>query len=208
MWTPGTAVGIARNGPPVGRPGFGSNVSSWLAPPASQSRITRFWSALQLAGQGRALQDVERRHVGGTAADRRPRGQEGAARETEHGGHAVLTCHGQLGRLRTCPTLVVKSALAAGEQRPHQLAAGLGQAVGALGEILGQRCQFVIGRRLGSRSTKWPFRRRPGDRRSRPACRRALSLPSRSSSFAIRSPLLNSSASSTPTWKSAPGSSN
>jgi hypothetical protein len=42
MWTPGTAVWIERNGPPVGAPGFGSHVSSWLAPPASQSRITRF----------------------------------------------------------------------------------------------------------------------------------------------------------------------
>ena len=40
--TPGTAVGIDRNGPPVAAPGFGSHVSSWLAPPASQSRITCF----------------------------------------------------------------------------------------------------------------------------------------------------------------------
>src|SRR5262245_6350181 len=38
---PGSAVGIARYGPPVGLPGLGSNVSSWLAPPASHSKITR-----------------------------------------------------------------------------------------------------------------------------------------------------------------------
>ena len=42
IWTPGTAVGIERNGPPVGVPGLGSQVSSWLEPPASQSRMTRF----------------------------------------------------------------------------------------------------------------------------------------------------------------------
>ena len=42
MLMPGTDVGIDRNGPPVGVPGLGSQVSSWLEPPASQSRITRF----------------------------------------------------------------------------------------------------------------------------------------------------------------------
>ncbi len=39
---PGTDVGIERNGPPVGVPGLGSQVSSWLEPPASQSRMTCF----------------------------------------------------------------------------------------------------------------------------------------------------------------------
>ena len=34
---------MALNGPPVGRPGLGSNVSSWLAPPASHSRMTCFF---------------------------------------------------------------------------------------------------------------------------------------------------------------------
>jgi hypothetical protein len=38
--TPGAAVSIALVGPPVFVPGFGSNVSSWLGPPLSQSTMT------------------------------------------------------------------------------------------------------------------------------------------------------------------------
>ena len=49
MWTPGTEVGMAANGPPVGRPGFGSHVSNWLAPPASQSRMTLLPLALSVS---------------------------------------------------------------------------------------------------------------------------------------------------------------
>ena len=41
-WTPGTAVGMLPNGPPMGRPGFGSQVSNWLGAPQSQSRMTFF----------------------------------------------------------------------------------------------------------------------------------------------------------------------
>ena len=38
--TPGTVVSIDRNGPPVSVLGLGSQVSSWLAPPASQTTST------------------------------------------------------------------------------------------------------------------------------------------------------------------------
>ncbi len=38
---PATDVWMERNGPPVSAPGLGSHVSNWLAPPASQSRMTR-----------------------------------------------------------------------------------------------------------------------------------------------------------------------
>src|SRR6476661_4315124 len=41
---PGTDVGIARNGPPVAVPGFGSQLSSWLRPPAMLNTTMRFWS--------------------------------------------------------------------------------------------------------------------------------------------------------------------
>ena len=34
-------VGMGRNGPPVGRPGFMSKVSIWLAPPFIHSRMQR-----------------------------------------------------------------------------------------------------------------------------------------------------------------------
>src|SRR5579864_3846360 len=40
---------MARNGPPVLTPGFGSKVSSWLAPPASQSMMQRFCCCLSSA---------------------------------------------------------------------------------------------------------------------------------------------------------------
>src|SRR5262245_16623494 len=61
MCRPGTLVGMARNGPPVAVPGFGAQVSSWLAPPASQSRMTRFCCFLRspaTAGAARALRPV------------------------------------------------------------------------------------------------------------------------------------------------------
>src|SRR5262249_31201644 len=40
-WTPGMRVATGRNGPPVGRPGFMSNVSIWLAPPFIHRRMQR-----------------------------------------------------------------------------------------------------------------------------------------------------------------------
>ena len=46
MCVPGTEVGIARNGPPVSVPGFGSQLSSWLSPPAILNTRTRFCSFL------------------------------------------------------------------------------------------------------------------------------------------------------------------
>jgi hypothetical protein len=44
MRVPGTAVGIEANGPPVSVPGLGSQVSSWLTPPARKMTSTRFWA--------------------------------------------------------------------------------------------------------------------------------------------------------------------
>src|SRR5262245_2311921 len=40
IWTPFTAVSMAFALPPLGRPGFGSNISVWLGAPGSQMRIT------------------------------------------------------------------------------------------------------------------------------------------------------------------------
>ncbi len=37
--TPGARVLMALKGPPVGRPGLGSNVSMWLGPPLSHKRM-------------------------------------------------------------------------------------------------------------------------------------------------------------------------
>ena len=48
IWMPGTAVSIALVSPPLSVPGLGSKVSSWLGPPAIQSRmqaICRFRSS-------------------------------------------------------------------------------------------------------------------------------------------------------------------
>ena len=70
MWMPGTSVGIARNGPPVFTPGFGSHVSNWLAPPASQRRITRrscFRSSAASAGD-RSMPIADMSATGGAAA--------------------------------------------------------------------------------------------------------------------------------------------
>ena len=41
-WRPGIFVGVLPNGPPPGRPGFGSQVSNWLGAPHSQRRMQRF----------------------------------------------------------------------------------------------------------------------------------------------------------------------
>ena len=38
-WRPVTLLAIGRNGPPVGRPGFMSKVSIWLAPPFIHRRM-------------------------------------------------------------------------------------------------------------------------------------------------------------------------
>src|SRR3954470_15303358 len=46
---PGTDVGIARNGPPVAVPGFGSQLSSWLRPPDMLNTTIRFWSDFNCA---------------------------------------------------------------------------------------------------------------------------------------------------------------
>src|SRR5882672_10451703 len=40
IWMPFAAVSMAFALPPLGRPGFGSNVSTWLGAPGSQMRIT------------------------------------------------------------------------------------------------------------------------------------------------------------------------
>ena len=39
---PGSFVGMLPNGPPDGRPGFGSQVSNWLGAPQSHSRMQCF----------------------------------------------------------------------------------------------------------------------------------------------------------------------
>ena len=56
--TPGTLVSIERNGPPVSVLGLGSQVSSWLAPPASQiTSICRCLLAMSAATTGLVKQD-------------------------------------------------------------------------------------------------------------------------------------------------------
>ena len=65
MWMPGTEVGIARNGPPVGVPGFGSQLSSCERPPAMLMTIMRFCErdiSAAIAGE------VKRPKFGSTAA--------------------------------------------------------------------------------------------------------------------------------------------
>ena len=41
IWMPATFVWTGRKGPPVGRPGFMSKVSIWLAPPFIHRRMQR-----------------------------------------------------------------------------------------------------------------------------------------------------------------------
>ena len=41
-WTPGIFVGMLPKGPPLGRPGLGSQVSNWLGAPQSHSRMQCF----------------------------------------------------------------------------------------------------------------------------------------------------------------------
>lgn len=42
--TPGIEVGILLNGPLLGRPGLGSQVSNWLGAPQSHSKMQCFWA--------------------------------------------------------------------------------------------------------------------------------------------------------------------
>src|SRR5205823_2232452 len=63
MWIPGTEVGMARNGPPVSVPGFGSQDSSWLRPPERKMTTTRFW-----ARASSALAPAEANPAGPSAA--------------------------------------------------------------------------------------------------------------------------------------------
>lgn len=54
-WTPGTDVGIERNGPPNSVPGFGSQLSNWLMPPSSQMKSTwRSFERIAAANPGRS----------------------------------------------------------------------------------------------------------------------------------------------------------
>ena len=46
---PGILVGILLKGPPVGLPGFGSQVSNWLGPPHNHRRIQCFCFFLAVA---------------------------------------------------------------------------------------------------------------------------------------------------------------
>ena len=55
IWIPGTAVGIDRNGPPVGVPGLGSHVSNWLGAAGQPEQNDPLVIPLQLPGQHRAF---------------------------------------------------------------------------------------------------------------------------------------------------------
>src|SRR6185312_8879227 len=52
--SPVTFDGIGRKGPPVGRPGFMSKVSIWLAPPFIHKRMHRFLDFLAASAALRA----------------------------------------------------------------------------------------------------------------------------------------------------------
>jgi hypothetical protein len=53
MSTPGTAVDMDLNGPPVGLPGLGSHVSNWLEPPANHTKSTRLFCFRSSSAQAR-----------------------------------------------------------------------------------------------------------------------------------------------------------
>src|SRR5439155_10863554 len=59
-WTPGIVVGMLPNGPPDGRPGFGSQVSNWLGAPHSQRRMTFFSAFLAAAAKSGLLNKPEK----------------------------------------------------------------------------------------------------------------------------------------------------
>ena len=95
--TPGTLVSIDRNGPPVSVLGLGSQVSSWLAPPASQiTRTCRCFLASSAAIAG--LVKLEKPAPMPVAADAR---QELPTRKNMIRGVAsVGASHGQCSHLR------------------------------------------------------------------------------------------------------------
>ena len=138
--TPGMSVPISVNGPPVGAPGLGSHVSNWLAPPASQRRMTRllvFLSALFRPVSAKVFT---------------------AALVPSHPAPIAPTPPRNARRLRSCSAepqklllvfiklkLSVKSHFRAGHQRPHHLLPGAFLAVLAGIEIVAQELDFVGG---------------------------------------------------------------
>src|SRR5262245_55400580 len=54
IWMPGTLVAFGRNSPPVGRPGFMSKVSIWLAPPFIHRRMQRLPAFFAVSAAERA----------------------------------------------------------------------------------------------------------------------------------------------------------
>ena len=159
MWIPGTDVGIARNGPPVGAPGLGSQVSSWLEPPASQSKITRFWFRfISAASAGelkisRAVMSAAEAKAPAASEPKKPRRFKECSGDPQNDDRWVSTMSeapqviggpvaGKLSMIS-----VVESKFGTGQQGPEELSASLVGAIGAVGEILAEDAPvFVVGR--------------------------------------------------------------
>src|SRR5262245_53305918 len=155
MATPGTLVLMARNGPPVAAPGLGSNVSSWLAPPASHSRMTRFcccFSSLARAGSWSTFRAVIAAAVP-TALVRKPRRSIAWSGEPQKVLRLVMVVPPPIfrgGRFpigpssagradwKSAPTSesIIESELRAADQRPDDLFVRLAGLVAPLADVL------------------------------------------------------------------------
>src|SRR4051794_28330041 len=162
MATPGTLVLMARNGPPVAAPGLGSNVSSWLAPPASHSRMTRFcccFSSFARAGSWRTFNAVIAAAVP-TALVRKPRRSMACSAEPQKVLRMVMVSApyrswGQTSRSarirtgqtsRSAPTSdsIVEPELRAAEQRPDDLFVRLAGLVALLRDVVEHRLLLLV----------------------------------------------------------------
>ena len=125
--TPGTLVSIDRNGPPVSVLGLGSQVSSWLAPPASQITSTCrsfLASSAAIAGLVKLASPVRpsARARGGLPPRNRRRDRDGPS-----------NCRRRSNAWRISRGLnsMVEPKFRRGEQGPGQLAEGVGPFLGS-----------------------------------------------------------------------------
>src|SRR5262245_60682682 len=149
MAMPGTLVLIARNGPPVGAPGFGSHVSSCDAPPASHRRMTRFCvflSAPFTSGAASALSCVmsaARVAPVAAAAPRKARRFRAWSAEPQKNLEGMVDPLEKPSR----ESSVTEPELRRGHERPEHLPVRFGLVALSLLDVSRQRPRFLFSRR-------------------------------------------------------------
>ena len=129
-----TLVCIGRNGPPVGRPGFMSKVSIWLAPPFIHSRMQRLALFWHLGGDASRVEQAAPVGDGQAAAgDKRPL-EEGPTAEMFLSWtaqlHGLVSDSGEQAKPVRPRQSMVEAKLRAVDQHPDGL---LDQRLGCLG---------------------------------------------------------------------------